>query len=455
MMVILAAAAGVFLLFSLTIFVHELGHYLTARRLGLKIEVFSIGMGPALLRWKRGAITYRLGIIPFGGYVALPQMEPWAAEDSSGERPEPAAWWKKLLVALSGSAGNFIFAFAIATVIWLVGKPAAPSEYSSTVGYVEENSPAWKAGIRPGDSIIAVNGEQVSNWEEFLMLSSLHQEVELTVQSTGGVTTVRLPTQASALGMRVVGGLAPMDYCKVLAVSAGSSAEKAGALPGDLIVEFNGCRVFSILHLIDLVDAARGQEVPMVVRRDSRRIEMRVTPRYDPRLKRALIGVQFNTYYVASEERVHPPPWTQIRRHLMPVIRVVRALLTPSEARQAAAGIGGPFLILWSLWVIIQESFVMALWFTGFLNVNLAVLNLLPIPILDGSHVVYALYEGVTRRPVNRTVAETLTYAFYVLLIWVFLTISVRDIRRIFRPRVEAPVSGSATGQVDNPIPAR
>ena len=193
----------------------------------------------------------------------------------------------------------------------------------------------------------------------------------------------------------------------------------------------------------------------MVVRRDSRRIEMRVTPRYDPRLKRALIGVQFNTYYVASEERVHPPPWTQIRRHLMPVIRVVRALLTPSEARQAAAGIGGPFLILWSLWVIIQESFVMALWFTGFLNVNLAVLNLLPIPILDGSHVVYALYEGVTRRPVNRTVTETLTYAFYVLLIWVFLTISVRDIRRIFRPRLEAPVSGAATGQVDNPIPAR
>lgn len=437
------------MLFSLTIFFHELGHYMTARRLGLKIEVFSIGMGPALLRWKRGGITFRLGAIPFGGYVALPQMEPWAAEDSSGERPEPVAWWKKLLVALSGSAGNFVLAFAIGTVIWLVGKPAAPAEYSSTVGYVEEDSPAWKSGIRPGDNVVAVNGERVANWEQFLMLSSLRHEVALTVQSTGGVWTVRLPTRPAALGMRVVEGLAPRDYCKVLAVSPGSSAERAGVRPGDLIVEFNRRRVFSIRHLIRLVDAARGKKVPMVIQRESRRIEMWVVPRYDPGLKRALIGVQFTTYYVAGEERVHPPPWTQIRRHLTPVIRVVRALLTPTEARQAAAGIGGPFLILWSLWVIIQESFVMALWFTGFLNVNLAVLNLLPIPILDGSHAVYALYEGIARRPVNRRVTETLTYAFYVLLIWVFLTISVRDIRRILRPGSEAPGSGSATGKVE------
>jgi len=445
------AGAGVFLLFSLTIFVHELGHFWTARRLGLKVEVFSIGMGPALVQWRRGGVRYQLGAIPFGGFVALPQMEPWSSREGEDVELPPAAWWKKLAVALSGAAGNMLLALLIGTVIWVTGKPASPAEYSSVVGYVDPNSAAWQAGLRPGDRIVAVNGERVRNWEEFMMLSSLRERVELEVSRTGGTVRVTLATERGMMGVRVIPGLAPVDYCKVLSVTEGSSAEKAGVLPGDLIVRFDGQKVYSILHLIELVDAARDREVSMTVVRDGREVRMRVTPRYDRNLGRALIGVQFNPYYVGAERRVHPTPWEQIRRHLRPVVRVVRALLTPSEARQAAAGVGGPFMILWSLWVIIQESFVMALWFTGFLNVNLAVINLLPVPILDGSHVVYALYEGIRRKPVNRGVTETLTYAFYVLLIWVFLTISVRDIRRIFRPRLGAPASGTATGQVEKP----
>ena len=149
---------------------------------------------------------------------------------------------------------------------------------------------------------------------------------------------------------------------------AGSSAEAAGIMPGDMIVEYNGRRVYSILHLIQLVNESVGHRVPIVVERDGERVELMVKPAYDPELKRALIGVRFNTYYVASTHKVHPRPLAQLKAHAVPIVRVLRALVTPGEARQAAGSLGGPLAILWSLWVIIRSNLVMALWFTSFLT---------------------------------------------------------------------------------------
>ena len=164
------------LLFSVSIFVHELGHFLAARACGMVADVFSIGMGPALWKRKIGATTYKIGCLPIGGYVALPQMDPEAflaraaARDGEDNDAPPApplpriAPGKKILVAMAGAAGNVILAFVLATLVWVVGKPASLAERNSVVGFIATNSPARAAGLVVGDVITTVNDQPVGNW---------------------------------------------------------------------------------------------------------------------------------------------------------------------------------------------------------------------------------------------------------------------------------------------------
>ncbi|MDZ4198989.1 MAG: site-2 protease family protein, partial [Kiritimatiellia bacterium] len=162
--------AGIVLLFSLTIFVHELGHFLVARLCGLTVEAFSIGFGPALWQRKRGGTLYKIGALPFGGYVALPQLDPTGGAAAEPGKPvlPPAPPGRRIAVSAAGAIFNLLFAFLLAWIVFLVGKPSAPHERRCVVGYVEEASEAWETGLRIGDEILRADGKPVSNWQDLL-----------------------------------------------------------------------------------------------------------------------------------------------------------------------------------------------------------------------------------------------------------------------------------------------
>ena len=450
MMVMLYTAFAVLLLFGVTVFVHELGHFLMARRAGMVIETFSIGFGPAIWRRKRGDITYKIGMIPFGGYVALPQMDSSdRAEKDENNPPLPrvAPSWR-IAVALAGAAGNMVLAIVLASRVYWVGKPSSPRETSSRIGFVDTNTTAYADGLRPGDEVIAINGEAVQSWDDLETRAALAEQAVLTIRSgqEGVSREVAIPLEPTPFGIKILDGIGPVNFCDVGSVFPGSPAEQAGVKTGDRIVEFNGERLWSREHLIMLVNEASDKEVPMVVQRDGQRIHLNVTPRFDEKIGRALIGVGFSMMDLDYASVSHPSPWSQIRSHASAIFRFMRALVTPKQARAAAQGVGGPVAIFVLFWMAVRNSLMIAIWFAGFINVNLAVINLIPLPPFDGGHIVFALWEAVTRKPINQRVFAAIVNTLFILVFALLIFLSYRDVTRLVWPRW--------AGQPATPIPA-
>lgn len=450
-----------FLLFSVTVFVHELGHFLVARRCGMVVDVFSIGFGPAIFKRRLRGVTYKIGCIPFGGYVALPQMDAINETAPDPEHPEierklpPVAPWKRILVAVAGAGGNFLLAVLIAWLVYWIGKPSSPRERNCLVGYVATNSAAYVQGLRIGDEIYAANDVPVATWEDLLLNAALNTQVVIRAHGGGGEDrTLVLPTEKNPLGVLSIPGIDSITFCNVASVVPGSSAEQAGLLPGDQIIAYNGIKLFSREHLIDLVSQTTGQTIPAEILRAGAPLTVQVTPRFDPELGRALIGIFFNTVDMDFDTIAHPKPWDQLRQHATAIFRFLQALVTPKEAKAASQAVGGPVSILFMLWLMLKQSFMLALWFTGFLNVNLAILNLLPLFVLDGGHVVLALWEMVTRRRMNAAVVNTTLNAFAALLIALFIFLTYRDVARWIWPLFRREPPTAAPAAVTNGHPA-
>jgi len=445
MLTIIYTLAIVILLLGATIFVHELGHYLVARWCGMVVDVFSIGFGHAIWKRKVGDITYKIGWIPFGGYVALPQMDPTHSAAATGEKEQrqlpPAAPWKRIIVAVAGGTGNILFAILLAWFIYWIGKPAAPYECNCRVGYVETNSAAYAAGLQIGDEILAINAAPVSNWPELIRRCETLQAVRLQVRRPDGSTKeLLLPLEKGDIGYKSIPGIIPQDFCNVGKVERDSRAAAAGIRSGDRIIEFNGVRLMSRLHLSDLVSQRCDQPTALKLARHGQPLDLTVTPQYDRVHQRARIGIAYTDprFDVDFTQIVRPTPREQLSDHATLIFRVLRALVTPGKAGKMAEQIGGPVEVIRMYWLIVQSSFMMAVWFTCMFNVQLAVINLLPIPILDGGHVLFALWEGLTRRPLHAKVANAVMNLFLALILGVAILLTYRDVMRNFVERAPA-----------------
>ncbi len=436
------AAIIVALLFSLAIFIHEFGHFLSAKLLGFQVDAFAIGFGPALWKRRIGKTDYRINAVPFGGYVALPQLDPSGMEAIQGGEgasatalPDVPAW-KRIVVSIAGPAGNVVLAIFLAWVIWLA--PGSVTGVVSTeIGEVVPETPAWVAGLRPGDVVERVGGRRVTTWSDFMVECHLSGDLERGVALTlregaagGTLRTVQVAVTNLSHGVRGIEGIFWYGKCQIQEVVAGMPAQGAGLLAGDVVETFDGEAVRNSQDFVERVRAAGVRPVRLGILRKGRVEDVVVVPALSE-AGVAMIGANVQNAADAAMWMQYRAPWRQIRSDAMQVFRVLSALVAPKakgERARVASAIGGPVLIMAHLWRIVQESLLSSMGFLRMICINLAIINLLPLPVLDGGHIVFALWEIITRRKPHPRVISVLVTGFAVLLIGLMVLLVFKDV---------------------------
>ncbi|HUA66903.1 MAG TPA: RIP metalloprotease RseP [Candidatus Saccharimonadales bacterium] len=461
-------AFEVVVLFNLLIGVHELGHFLAAKWRGLKIERFAIWFGKPLWKRKIGGVEYALGWIPAGGYVALPQMATMEAIEGKSETPAESlpnvSPLDKIIVAFAGPLFSFLLAVLFACAVWQVGRPVLEADDSTTIGWVDPTGPAWAAGLRPGDKILSIDGHAVHHF-----LSASQDSIKwqiITSEGTNivikyvrdGKTAMAYPVPYSPptkwyerKSLRQI-SIAPQMEATIAEVASNSPAALAGLKPGDEIVAMNGERLYSFYPILDLQDSwsnSPAQPVTLTVKRGDQQFNRTLVPTkpVQPPNSNPMLGIlswQLDT----NVSLVYPTPIEQINTSVGQIYSTLHAVLS-RKSEIGVQQLGGAVMIARVYYNLFQDedAWRRALWFSVILNVNLALLNLLPLPVLDGGHIVLSLLEAIRRRPVSAKILNSVQTGFAAVLIafmlyiaffdtgdWVRSARADRDVPLIFAP---------------------
>ncbi len=453
--------------FGFCIFIHEFGHLLVAMWRGLHIEKFSVGFGRAIYKWRKNDIDYQIGWLPFGGFVALPQLDPSEDPKTSDGEPLPQAKPSdRILTAFAGPLFNIIFGFFLACFIWQIGIEGPAPAKSFIVGhipetYVNENgvakpNPEYTAGLRVGDIVVAVNGESFERgWQEALekIVYSSNGTVRLSITRGGEPQIVEYNLVSNpdyeGLGYPF---MSPRLPTRVGGVMPDSPAMKSGLQEGDILLEINGEEVINSELLIKRIQEAGSTPVSLKIRRAKNSL---LISKIVPELKsvdgesRFLIGIQIETA-PAARVLYYPTPLKQFNDVISRTYKTFRGLFDQKNPIKAKH-MSGPVGIFHMLYVIVSNAgFIAALNLIILITFSLAIINLFPLPILDGGHIAIALIELIIRRRIPPKITLALSYMFAALLISFMLYVTFYDAKRvkksIYPSASPEPVTAPASG---------
>lgn len=434
-------------IFNIIIFVHELGHFLAAKWRGLRIDRFQIWFGTPIWKKEVNGVQYGLGWIPAGGFVALPQMAPMEALEGGnkdGKPLPPITPLDKIIVAFAGPLFSMLLALLSAVVVWGVGKPKdfIPTQI---VGEVAENSPAFKAGILPGDKIVEINGKPVDGFAGSLdsitegIILSKGRQIEFTVERPGAAAPLKLVSEFETRktkwfqrgGLRQVGIGPEIHHIELGSIAKGSPAEKAGFKEGDVLVSMNGQEFKDSEKAVAFVKATGAKSIDFVISRGGKTLKLQATPvvPVSPPEKGPMLGIGFYSAPYQNQGIVHPGPFKQVGDSL----RMMWTTIVSVAAPDSSIGVGhlsGPVGIGKLQFQLLQmeDGWRRILAFMVLFNVNLAVLNMMPFPVLDGGHITLAILEKIFGRPVKARPLEILQTACALALISLMLFVTSKDI---------------------------
>jgi regulator of sigma E protease len=454
----------VLVLFNLLIVVHELGHFLAARWRGLYIEKFGVWFGKPLWKKTINGVQYSLGSLPFGGFVALPQLAPMdiiegKADLDRAKLPKISAL-DKIIVAFAGPLFSLLLALFFAGVVWVVGHPVGEADSTTVIGYVMPDSPAQKVGLQPGDKILEVDGKPVRRFlgmndsVSWNVVRSEGDKIPVKFERDGKVQTVWVePYKAETRGWRRKSVrqllIYPAEAPLIDAVEPNTPAAAAGLRKGDIIRGFDQTPIYNPIALLEYISKHREDQIVLHVERDGKRLDVPVKPtllKTDGEMK-PRIGIRWDTTGKISIS--HPNPIEQVYNSVTSTLNTIGAVASPKsdvklQHLSGPVGIGRIYYLLFQS----ERGWQLALWFSVILNVNLAILNMLPIPVLDGGHIVLAIIESLRRKPVNMRVLEVVQTGCAVLIIGYMLYITFFDVQ-------DLPFVRKQLDQLESPAPTK
>ena len=421
------------------VLVHEWGHFVAAKFFGVRVDVFSFGFGPRLWGWKRGPTDYRLSALPLGGYVRMAGDNP--SEDRKGDPDEflSKPRWQRAIIAVAGPAMNVVMAVVVVTLLYTVGMPEpAYLDRPVEIGGVLHDSPAEKSGIQVGDRVAEINGVKDPTWAKLemqLQLADPGKPISLVLGRGGELIPISLPPGAvrSAESALAVLGV-PREPVIVGRVANGMPAERSGIRPGDQIVAINGAPVLSQLHLSNRIQQIGGQPADFLIQRGDRQMHLTIRPSHgDPGdgRPRWQIGIGFSQENIY---RSYPFPQAVSRavvynvRQCQMVFQVLSQLL---QAKVSIKQLEGPVGIAQLSGQYAKMGVLPLLTLMAVLSINLAILNLLPIPILDGGHIFMLAVEGSLRRDLSVAAKERYVQVGLVMVLLIIAIATYNDISRL------------------------
>ncbi|MGB9604727.1 MAG: RIP metalloprotease RseP, partial [Bryobacteraceae bacterium] len=416
--------------------VHELGHYLAARYFDVRIEVFSFGFGPRLIGFRRGETDFRVSLVPFGGYVKMAGEQPGeeGADDPRAFLAKPR--WQRLIIALAGPAMNIVLAVVLLTGLFSVHYQQPPDSLKQAViGHVFPDSPAAKAGLKEGDRILKVDEIEQPSWEDLILkeVASANRPLILKVEREGQTfwTTVT-PVLEERTGLGYA-GWAEQSEIQIANLTPGMPAEKAGLRRGDVLLSVDGQPIRSRYRLSEIIRASGGKPVTIEFLREGRVQSVVVHPVYTnlDGTPRWMIGVEPSHRVVITRLRL-PEAFReslhQNAKHATLIFRFLRGIV---ERRLSPRSIEGPIGIARLSGEAAREGWASFVFLMAVVSLNLAVFNLLPIPILDGGVILVLLVEMAMQRELDQAVKEMVFKLGFVFLMAIVVFVLYNDIAKM------------------------
>lgn len=420
------------------ILIHELGHFLIARRVGIRVEAFAIGFGPRLFGFRQGETEFKICLFPLGGYVKMVGEDP---EDARAD--DPNAFTAKSVparfgVVAAGPVMNFLLACCLMPCVFLLGR-SEPAFFSQApmIERICPGSPAAIAGLAVGDRIVRLDGKPMRTWEQFLdeRLLASNASALLQVERGGTLAEYRLPLGPPMAQSPL--GIEPQLFVgdtTIAKVAPEGPAAAAGLAPGDRVRAVGGTPVEYWQCMANLLHQAGGSSVALLVERGGGRRTVTLTPTFHERYQRHVIGIE------PDPERLAPPMVTptvglvgsvvrgekEIYKLTILTFRFLKRLIT-SPSRYFRA-LGGPIQIAQASVAAAERGLAPLLWFAAFLSLQLAILNLLPIPVLDGGHLLFLGIEAIRGRPLSARARARATYVGLAFLLTLLCVVTFNDL---------------------------
>jgi regulator of sigma E protease len=432
---VLTGVVAVIIGLGIMVLVHEWGHFIVARAFGVRVEVFSIGFGPKIAGIRRGPTDYRLSILPLGGYVRMAGDNP--AEERKGDPDEflSRPRWQRVLIALAGPTTNFLMAVVLTAALFVHGSEQPTYvDKPVVIAGVMKDSAAQQAGIKPGDRVVNFAGSKDPTWDRVALemaLSTPGRDQPVTVDRGGRLVTLSVPSSANpfiTLGY-------PAEPTIVGKVTPDHPAAKAGLMEGDTIAAVDGTPVLSPTQLSEMIQQVGGRSAQLDVLRNGQTVRLALTPAWgDPGdgTPRWQIGI---SYRFASTIRSYSVPAAVVKAaqfHYILATKLVYLVGQLFSGRVSVKNLQGPLGIVQASSQAAQRGFGDLINLMALVSLNLAILNLLPIPILDGGHIAMLAIEGLMRHDLSLKLKERFVTVGMVFLLGIFLIVMFNDVMRIF-----------------------